>query len=236
MSRDITHKIDKMLEYLADDPIYYIHNHNLDIAANSIYLVGERDYIMADMDGMPEPGVEFIMATNFIKNLNILMRKSNDPILIFMKTCGGVWEEGMAIYDAIKACPNYVTILNYTHARSMSSLIFQAADRRVMMPNSTFMYHQGSMQAGGTVTQFRTAAKQLDPAEETMLKIYTDKMQEAEYWEGKTEKQLRSHLIRQMQLKEDVYLNAYEAVEQGFADFVFGEDGYDWEKLTKFED
>jgi ATP-dependent protease ClpP protease subunit len=38
-----------------------------------------------------------------------------------------------------------------------------------------------------------------------------------------------------MDKKEDVYLTAEQAVEYGFADYVFGADGhYDWSGLVKF--
>ena len=43
----------------------------------------------------------------------------------------------MAIFDAIKICRSHVTILVYGQAESMSSIILQAADKRIMMPNST---------------------------------------------------------------------------------------------------
>ena len=39
-----------------------------------------------------------------------------------------------------------------------------------------------------------------------------------------------------MDKKEDVYLTAEEAVYYGFADEIFGEDGYDWGKLIDYKD
>ena len=74
----------------------------------------------------------------------------------------------MAIYQAIEACPNYVTILNYTHARSMSSLIFLAADWRAMLPYSTYMFHEGTWGFEGTVRQARTEFVELQKAHEQM--------------------------------------------------------------------
>ena len=227
---DSSHKIDRTVRYLTDDPIYQVHSFNIDLRANHIYLAGAEEYINREFE--EEPGVEYAMATRFIKNLNILMRKSGDPILVHMKTCGGDWGEGMAIYDIIKACPNHVTILNYLHARSMSSLIFQAADRRVMMPNSTFMFHAGTVEFSGTYKQFRSEVYESDRSKETMLNIYIESMLD----KGKMSNQPRSKIKRwlkdQMDKKEDVYLTAEQSVEYGFADEIFGEDGtYDWNKL-----
>jgi ATP-dependent protease ClpP protease subunit len=153
------------------------------------------------------------------------------PIVIHMKTCGGLWEEGMAIYDAIKACPSKVTILNYTHARSMSSIIFQAADKRVMMPHSHFMFHDGTYGIEGTVKQVRSAIEFDKHNERVMLDIYADKMNEKGEMAGKGITKIKKWLREQMDKKEDVFLQAEKTVEFGLADEIFD---YDWSSLTKY--
>lgn len=233
---DYSHNIDKRIIYKTDDPVLQIHDNNIDIRANHIYLFGEDSYVLSDGSG-EEPGVEWTMANRFIRNLNILMRKSDDPILVHLKTCGGVWEEGMAIYDAIKACPNKITILSYTHARSMSSLIFLAADKRVMMPHSKFMFHEGTMSMSGTVKQYRTEGEELDKAGDDMLKIYIDAMKDNGKMKKWSKERIKEWLISMMDKKEEVYLDAKQAVQYGFADEVFGADGiYDWKKLLEYQD
>lgn len=214
------------------ETVEQIHDNGIDLTSNQIYLFGEAAY--TDVHEGDEPGVEYTMANRFIKNLNILMRKSDEPILIHMKTCGGDWKEGMAIYDAIKACPNKVTILNYTHARSMSSLIFLAADKRVMMPHSTFMFHDGTMAVDGTVKQFYTEYEQTKIAEEQMLQIYIDTMKVQGKLKDEKPEKIKKWLRDQMDKKEDVYFSAQQAVDYGFADEIFGSSGvYDWSSLTK---
>jgi ATP-dependent protease ClpP protease subunit len=208
----------------------YIHEYNVDPFKRDIYLVGEEDYPRHFEGG--EPGVEYMMANRFIKNIRILASVSNDPILIHMKTCGGDWAEGMAIYDAIKACPCYVVILSYTHARSMSSLIFQAADHRVMMPYSTFMFHDGTMATDGTVKQYFTEAEELKRSRDQMMEIYLDRAVDSEYFEGRSRAQVKRWMRDKMDRKEEVYLDAETAVSMNFADEVFGLDGkYDWNAL-----
>ncbi len=227
-----SHKIDRLVNYPTDDPIYQIHSFNIDISANHIYLTSADEYV--HHEEMDEPGVEYCMASKFIKNLNILMRKSSDPILIHMKSCGGDWCEGMAIYDTIKACPNRVVILNYMHARSMTSIIFQAADKRVMMPNSTFMFHDGAIGFEGTVKQYLTEADELVKSKDVMLDIYIRAMQERGKMSEKPASQIKRWLVDQMNKKEEVYLSADQAVEYGFADEIFGQSGsYDWKKLIE---
>lgn len=234
-SQETTHYHDFLLKYKADWDITCVHDYNIDIKANHIYLVGDERYI-ASAEGVDggEPGVEYAMANTFIRNLNILMRKSHDPILIHLKSCGGDWSEGMALYDAIKACPNKITMLVYTHARSMSSIILQAADKRVMMPNSTFMFHYGSMYMGGTAKQFLTEAEELKKANHTMLSIYVDSMKKKGVLKHKSKQFIHDWLVNEMNKKEEVYMDAKQAVKYGFADFVFGENGYDWPSLLEF--
>lgn len=137
----------------------------------------------------------------------------------------------MAIYDAIKSCPYPVTILSYTHARSMSSLIFQAANKRVMMPHSTFMFHDGTLAVDGTVKQVTSEVEFGKVAEKQMMKIYVDSMKGHGKFQSRSRKFIEEWLREQMDKKEDVFLTAEQAVELGFADKVFD---YNWANLTDY--
>jgi ATP-dependent protease ClpP protease subunit len=161
------------------------------------------------------------MGNTFIRNLNILMKKSDEPIKIHMKSCGGDWNEGICIYDSIKACPNHITIISYTHARSMTSIIFQAADKRVMMEHSSFMFHTGTMGYSGTSKQFKTEAKELEKTTKQMLDIYVESMKFSGKYKDKSESYIRKWLIKQMDKYEEVYLTPQEAIELGFADEIY---------------
>lgn len=229
------HKHDGLTKYTRQDVIDYIHMYGLDINKREIYLFGREETNYGYGDQLPiEPGVDYMMSNQFIKNLRILQSLSSDPILIHMKTCGGMWEEGMAIYDAIKACHNYVVILNYTHARSMSSLIFQAADWRVMMPYSTFMFHTGTVSFEGTGTQYETEYQQYEKTQKQMVGIYVDVMQNKGSMANKKPREIRAWVKRKMKMKEEVYFSAAESIEYGFADLIFGADGmYDWKALRE---
>lgn len=229
------YKLDHKLNTKSDDSVWDLHAHDVDLKSNHIYLMGIEDYATGnDPDEVSEPGIEYIITNRFIRNLNLCMRVNPDkPIIIHMKTCGGDWSEGMAIYDTIKSCPNPITILSYTHARSMSSLIFLAANKRVMMPNSYFMFHDGEMGIYGTVKQVESAIDFSKDATETMMQIYVDAMKERGIMADKSDDQIYKWLRKQMDQKEDVYLPAKEAVEYGFADEIFD---YDWSRLTEYND
>ena len=85
----------------------------------------------------------------------------------------GEWSDGMAIYDAIVMSKCYVTIIAYGQAESMSSIILQAADRRLMTPNTYFMSHYGSTAAGGEYQSVQNWVKYEKRICDIMLDIYS---------------------------------------------------------------
>ena len=112
---------------------------NLDTVTRTIYMGS----ISKGYDD-EESGVDNLMAEYFIKGMHILeTTNSKKEINIIMNNPGGDWYHGMAIYDSImySQCPTVVKV--YGHAMSMGSVILQAADHRIMMPNSRLMIHYG---------------------------------------------------------------------------------------------
>ncbi|MBT8450098.1 MAG: ATP-dependent Clp protease proteolytic subunit [Gammaproteobacteria bacterium] len=196
----------------------FIHDRGINPRTNEIYLMPNETYISVHEDA--EAGVEYSMASNFIKNLNFLESLNNNPIHIHMKSCGGDWTEGMAIYDAIKRCKNETTITSYTHARSMTSIIFLAADRRIMMPNSTYMFHGGTIFTGGTVKQFETEYIEHVKSMKIMMDIYINHLKKHGKFKKCSVKTIREWLEKEMNDKEEVYLSAVEALEIGFTDEI----------------
>lgn len=121
--------IDKLMEY------------NIYLPTRTIYMGSEST------DDSSESGTDYKMAERMIKCLHILDNSApagDNPITIIMNNPGGDEYHGMAIYDAIKSCKNHITIIAMGHAMSMGSIILQAADKRIMSPNSKFMIHYGT--------------------------------------------------------------------------------------------
>ena len=224
-------------KFVTDDPVFTKHEYSIDLANLEIDLIGNVNHaIGCGGEDTGEPGVEYTMANMFIKNLRLCMHnargKNNKllPILVHMKTCGGDWGEGMAIYDMIKACPNPIIILSYTHARSMSSLILQAADKRILMPTSYFMFHEGDGLVAGTTKQIKTQITFDKRDEEILLGTYARRLRQRGPYKGKAIKTIVKDLKRRMDKSEEVFLNAEAAVREGFADEVF--DG-NWNRLKE---
>jgi ATP-dependent protease ClpP protease subunit len=224
----------KQKKIIEDDILSHVNNYGIDIEHREIFLFPREEYSYGAEEEMTEPGVEFSMANQFIKNLRLLSNMTDEPILIHLKSCGGDWTEGLAIYQAIKACRNHITILNYMSARSMSSIIFCAGDYRAMLPYSDFMIHTGTMNFSGTGTQVETEYEQKQRADQIMYEIYLQHLRKSDKFEGWTDKKISNWITKVMKDKEEVYFTAEECLEYNWADTIFGADGtYDWESLTK---
>lgn len=188
------------------DRIYSIHEYGIDLESRELFVGG----FVVSADEETEVGVGPQMANQFIRNIRLLESISHDPITVHLCTVGGDWSYGMAIYDAIKQSLCHVVSFSHAHARSMSSIIPLAADERYIMPNAYYMIHQGEAGWMGTHRGIVSFTEQAQEDMETMLSIY-DENCELE----------RADIERWMQLKEDVYFTAQEAVECGFMHAVW---------------
>jgi len=118
----------------------------------------------------------------------------------------------MAIYDAIKACKNHVTIIVYGHAQSMGSIILQAPDKRVMAPNARLMLHYGSVGFSGHAKDGYKYMEENKYMDELMFNIFMEKIKAV-------------HPAYSMsKLKEktnfDWFMGAQEALELGLIDEI----------------
>jgi len=242
-------KRDKHINYLIDDPIYQVHEYGLNAKANYIYLTGEEED--SDVGGKDKKrralfttkGEEFDVtdkvARKFEKNMDFIRHKSTEPILIKMHMNGGEWTAGMAIYDAIRACPNPVTIVASGEIESMSSIIFLAANKSILMPNSLYMIHRGNCSYDGdelvVESQFKFDARTIGPK---AMEIYVSALKRQGKFQKWSEAKIEKKIIAEYNHKNSVYFTPEEAVAWGFADGVFGQDegGYDWGKLTDYTD
>lgn len=149
----------------------------------TIYLGGlnANDY-GADETFVENPGINWNTARRLIKGIHLFdsnAQNGEKPITIIMNSCGGDWSHGMAIFDAIRQAKNHITIINMSHARSMSSLIFQAADYRITAPSGFYMIHDGYL---GSFDIPRSVISAIEYEKKIglpmMYKIYLDRLKE----------------------------------------------------------
>lgn len=211
--------------------------HNLDTDNRVLYMGS------VDKTSEYESGVDHLMAESFIKGLHVLESKNNSEITIIMNNPGGEWYHGMAIYDAIQNARCHCTIKVYGYAMSMGSIILQAADKRILMPNSRFMIHYGG-------TSFDEASlpliekwvneerrinydmeeiylkamlgKEEKEGHGYLAKVLSDVLESPKTFSKKAEtkkEELRS-VLKEM-LNFDTILTAEETVDLGFADEIY---------------
>lgn len=188
------------------DDVDKLYDYDIYIPSRTIY-VGSTE---VDLDGN-ESGTDAKMAERLIKALHLLDQK-NEPITIIMNNIGGSWYDGMAIYDSIKACQSHITIKVFGVAMSMGSIILQAADERVMSPNSRFMIHYGTMGYDGHSKDFERWAEENKDINHSMEQILLDKAKLVN----------PSFTLGDLQdlLKHDTFFSAEETVKMGWADRV----------------
>ena len=125
-----------------ESDIANIHSYNIDIENRELY-------IHAPLDNIEESNLDYRSAVIFEKNLRHLNLISLEPILVHMHLPGGDWQDCLGMYDAIKASKARVIILAYARAESSSSVLLQAADLRILMPNTNVLIHYGSFTLDG---------------------------------------------------------------------------------------
>ncbi len=197
--------------------LYNIHEFNVDSINREIYL-------HSDLNDNEEGGVDWRSAVVFEKNLRYLNVLSLEPILVHMHLPGGDWQDCLGIYDAIKASKSKVCIIAYTKVESSSSVLLQAADLRILMPNTNFLIHYGSISVDNEHKAALSMIQWSEKESQKMIDIFTDKCVSSKIATEKNWKRMmvKKHIMHQLATKRDWILDAQEAVDYGFADGVVG--------------
>ena len=197
-----------------------IHSYGINVNAREIYLHSHHSH-------GEEAGIEFKMATTFIKNLHVLEDSGSGPVLVHMHTVGGEWNDGIAIFNAIEFSPCPVMILVYGHAVSMGSIILQAAHKRILMPDIDFMIHFGEMSVEGHSLCVESSIKVSKKSNDKMLDIYSENCMHGAFFANYSANKVKEYLRNEINCRGDWWMDAEEAVYYGFADSVVGHKGYE---------
>lgn len=191
------------------------------IRINSVNVKKRIIYVHSEMDS-DESGVDFRMAVNFIKSLDYLNDINNEPITVKMFSYGGCWNYGMAMYDGIASSPSPINFISYAHARSMSSIVPQSADTRLIHKHCDFMIHYGTYSDSGDFRQVSNGVKFSDKQNDVMLDIYTSRCVNGQYFQERNMdyKQTRRFIKNKIDKLTDWWMTAEESVYYGFMDAV----------------
>lgn len=202
--------------------LYDLHNHSINQNTRDIYLHSHYE----ENSDASEPGVEYRQATTFIKNLQFLDQPQHKPILVHLHSQGGSWDDGMAIFNAVQFCQSYVTMLSYAQASSMSGIIFQAAELRVMMPDCHFLMHHGC--SGGSMVHPYSLKNEADfqiRATKRMLQIFAERAIVGPFFKSKKSSTVNTaynFFDKKLKMEVDWYLDAEESIHYGLADCILG--------------
>ena len=197
-------------------PIEEIHTYGVDIENRIIYASSE-----IDIEG-EENGVDYKMASKFLKNVDFLNRLSSKVITVKMMNCGGDWNYGMAMYDCIKKSKAQINTISYAHARSMSSIIPQASKVRYISKHADFMVHYGEYGDSGDMRKVVSGIKHYESQNKGMLDIYAERCVNGEFFSSKnySVEDTAKFIEEQIDKKTDWWITAQESVYYGFMDKV----------------
>lgn len=168
----------------------------------------DLDYILSGVDfdsrrieirGEVNEGMASVITRSLLK----MSEKSTEPIELYLSSPGGDAYEGLAIYDAIMACPCDIHIIASGKIMSAAFIIFLAGDVRIAAPHTTFMMHSVSYGVEGTVKSHEVQVNEGKRINNVFLDIMATRTnRNKKYW------------YRTI-LNVDKYLNVQEAIEVG---------------------
>ena len=160
--------------------------------------------------GEPIPG-NFIMQDEFLRDLDALAGRTS--VTVHINSVGGSLYVGAAIYNRLKGLAAHVTTINDGLAASAGSLIFEAGDTRKVNAGSNLMIHgaAGFLYGYYQAKDLRSMVKQLDAHDRVGINIYVERT-------GRTKDEIKALVDR------ETWMTGQEAVDQGFADEVIGEE------------
>lgn len=184
-----------------------LHEFGLYIPTRTIYMGS----VQFDEDSN-ECGVDAALSERIIDNLLILDNINHDPITILINNVGGDPWHACAIYDAIQTSESKIIGKVYGQAMSAGSIILQAADVRIMAPNSVQMIHYGDWGAEGHAKTSQKQAKESERIDKWMENIYLSRINEKD--------SLFKKARLQRMLDHDTFLTAQQSLDLGLCDKI----------------
>lgn len=153
-----------------------------------------------------EIGYWGVTASDFVRDLTAL---DTEAITVRVNSPGGDVFDGIAILNALRGHKAKITTIVDGLAASAASFIAMAGNEIVMRRNAEMMIHDPSAFGGGSATEHRDLAQQLERIGDNIASIYAERA-------GGTTAQWREAMLA------ETWYSAQEAVEAGLADRIDG--------------
>jgi ATP-dependent protease ClpP protease subunit len=134
---------------------------------------------------------------------------------------GGSYFEGLTMAAMISSYKGKTTAKGIGIVASAATVVFLAADEKVLTSNSFFMIHSAWSGAEGNAKQISKTVELLNRVDEQMVNIYTAQMESKGKLINNSIDETKAY-IRNM-MAEETWLTAEEAVDYGFADYIMDE-------------
>ena len=144
------------------------------------------------------------LAERVIRQLLLLEAESSDPIKVMIDSPGGDVNAGYAIFDMIRFVNAPVYTIGMGLVASAGALILLASpkERRIGLPNSSYLIHQPLSGIRGVATEIEIHAKEMDKLRIKLNQLIADET-------GQSMKQVEKDTDR------DYWMDAPEAVKYG---------------------
>ncbi|MBS7378700.1 MAG: ATP-dependent Clp protease proteolytic subunit, partial [Sphaerochaetaceae bacterium] len=126
--------------------------------------VGLSEKLMKTRSVMISGEINKDAADDFAQRMLVLDSLSQDPIYVYINSPGGDVDSGFAIYDMIRYVESPVTVVGMGPVASAAALIYLSvpSERRLALPNSTYLIHQPLSQLKGTAIEIDIYARKLE--------------------------------------------------------------------------
>lgn len=152
----------------------------------------------------------------FIAQLHELFEEGEEPITVFINSCGGSVTDALAVYDVLQnaPCEVYTVGLGKVHSSAITILLSAPRSHRASYPNTEFMSHDISWKSDGPRAFLKDRVDQLERTVKQLLNVYTrDTLISCEQAQAMFFTDLADH-----------YFNAEEAMTMGFVSTVITRD------------
>jgi ATP-dependent protease ClpP protease subunit len=147
-----------------------------------------------------------------------LAEENKDPITIYFDSIGGQLSMGITCTEVLRNLPADITSIALATVFSAAMFPYMAGRTRLCYPNSYFLIHPTSL----VFKDISIATHQL----ESYIKVAESQVErECQEW-AKITNLSAEEWIEMFKGRDDIYLNAHEALEKGIVTGILGEGEY----------